>query len=304
MRSYLLALLTAVAVGLMAASCEKADFGGSDEQPEVKDGVTVRLSVAGFEQFSFDDGDASTRAPGSIKDVCSRLTFGIYYADGKVYHVVNQQSGDKTFGSLTISLPKGSYKIIVMAHSSDGAPTFETWEKVKFKDNKTTDTFCAVKDIDVDDGGSYSLELKRCVAMFRLVVNDEIPSSVASMKFYYTGGSSTLNPITGFGCVNSRQTEIREVTASMRGKGSAFEVYSFPHAEEDELKITVSALDASGATLLQKTFDNVPIRRNMITQYKGNFFDGSSGGGGGDDDDSITFDISFDDTWSTITHSY
>ena len=46
--------------------------------------------------------------------------------------------------------------------------------------------------------------------MFRLVLTDEeIPATVAKLKFYYTGGSSTFSPRDGYGCVNSKQTEVR-----------------------------------------------------------------------------------------------
>ncbi len=47
---------------------------------------------------------------------------------------------------------------------------------------------------------SYDLTLTRAVAMFRLVLTDEeIPSNVAKLKFYYVGGSSTFSPKDGYG---------------------------------------------------------------------------------------------------------
>lgn len=304
MKNRILTSLVLLAAIMLAASCEKASLDGPEDVKEVKDGVRVSFSVSGFEQVPFDNAGAKTRAAVSLADVCSRLSFAIYQADGNIYDAKHQESTASGFGTLTVSLPKGSYKIIVIGHSGGGVPTFESWEKVKFKDNKTTDTFYCVKDIEVSGGASYSLELKRAVAMFRLIVSDSIPQSVSRMKFYYTGGSSTFDPISGYGCVNSRQTEYRDVTSAMHGKGNVFEVYSFPHAEEDELKVTVSALDASGETVTERVFEDVPIKRNVITQYRGNFFGGSGGSGGGDDDGSITFDISFDADWTTVTHAF
>lgn len=80
----------------------------------------------------------------------------------------------------------------------------------------------------VTKDSSYNLELKRAVSKFRLIVDDSIPSDVVQMKFYYTGGSSTFNPVSGYGCINSRQTEFRVVTSEMHGKGCQFEVFTFP----------------------------------------------------------------------------
>ena len=36
-----------------------------------------------------------------------------------------------------------------------------------------------------------------------VLTDDEMPSNVAKLKFYYLGGSSTFSPKDGYGCVNS-----------------------------------------------------------------------------------------------------
>lgn len=76
--------------------------------------------------------------------------------------------------------------------------------------------------------------------MFRLVLTDEeIPSSVSKLKFYYVGGSSTFNPSTGYGCVNSKQTEIRTIANGV----TTFSIFTLPHTEDDVLtKLTVTPL--------------------------------------------------------------
>ena len=44
-----------------------------------------------------------------------------------------------------------------------------------------------------------------------------------------------------------------------------------------DLVLTISALDANDNVVKEQTFENIPITRNQITRYNGNFF---SGGGG------------------------
>lgn len=295
--------LLLLAAALLGA-CEKVNLEEEKQQPEVGDGVQVRLSVATSKQLPFVGEAPSSGVESGLAAVCTHITFAIYRADGTVYKILHQKSTASGFGILAISLPVGSYRVIVLAHGGQGNPTFEAWDKVKFKDNKLSDTFYGVKDIQVAEGGSYELELKRAVSKFRLVVSDAIPQRVAKMKFYYTGGSSTFDPISGFGCVNSRQTEYCEVPADKHGAGSQFEIFTFPHAEEDNLKITATALSADNEVVAEHVFEAVPVKRNVITQYSGSFFGGTPGGGQGGGSGEITFRLSFDTNWITITHSY
>jgi len=295
-------LALSLLISFILVSCEKADLGEKgDKGGKVENGVNIKICISKFEQIPFDESASLSRATTDIKNICTRISFAIYKADGSVYEVKNQQVDDPGFGTLSISIPEGTYRIIVIAHCGLGVPTFEAGDKVKFKDNKVTDTFYCCQDIMVTKDSSYNLELKRAVSKFRLIVDDSIPSDVVQMKFYYTGGSSTFNPVSGYGCINSRQTESRVVTSEMHGKGCQFEVFTFPHGEGDELKVTVTAQDASGNPVCEKEFDTVPIKRNVITQYKGRFFTAGDNPSGGDN---ITFNLIFDGDWSDIDHSY
>ena len=159
-----------------------------------------------------------------------------------------------------------------------------------------TDTFFYYGTLVVTDAlQSYDLTLTRAVAMFRLVLTDEsVPSKVAKLKFYYLGGSSTFSPKDGYGCVNSKQTEIRPVPADFVS-GTAFEVYTLPHTEEDVLtKLTVTALDANDNILKERTFENIPITRNQVTRYTGSFFGSGGGGATGSGDFRMTADPDWD----------
>ena len=145
-----------------------------------------------------------------------------------------------------------------------------------------TDTFYYYGDLVVtSEVQSYDLTLTRAVAMFRMVLtDDEIPSTVTKFKFYYTGGSSTFSPSAGYGCVNSKQTEIRTVADGV----TTFDIFTLPHTEEDVL------------TKLTVTFENVPVTRNQITRYTGSFF--GSGGSGQTSDG--TFRLTADPDWDSV----
>ena len=280
-----------LAVLAMLAACEKPILddgpvdGGSPGEANV---------VLHFTQSEDGDFSAATRAATDITDLCSRLTLAVFNADGTKVKTVAQKEGDASYGTVALSLAAGTYQLVVIAHNGDGSATITSTEKVTFPNNKVTDTFYYYGDLVVgSEKQSYDLTLTRAVAMFRLVLTDEsIPASVAKLKFYYTGGSSTFSPAEGYGIVQSKQTEIRAVS-----EDGIYEIYTLPHTEEDVLtKLTVTALDANDNTVKERIFENVPVIRNQVTRYTGSFF----GSGGSGETGSGDFRMTADPEWDSI----
>lgn len=270
-----------IALCALLSSCEKAVTDGlfMDDDTEMEDGVTVRFRTITPDNVSegLHPMSTATRAdePLRLEDVCKRLTVAVFDESGTKIRTITQKSDDKTFGSVAMTLPAATYRFVFIAESGEGNPTVTSPEYIKFKDNKLTDTFYCCQDINLVDNAESDIVLRRATAMFRLVVNDATPEAVKAMKFYYTGGSSTLDAVTGYGCVNSRQTEYRTVDASAHTAGSVYEVYTFPHDDGRPLSMTISATDAptSSATVLyMREMVDVPVERNVITSYSGNFF--------------------------------
>ena len=264
------------AMGLV--SCEKGmlDVDGGSATDEHDGGTNVVLSIASIEQIPFMEYEA-TRAAQEMSFLCSRISFVVFQGDNKV-KTVTQSVDEPGFGKVSLSLAEGTYSLVVIAHSCSGNATVSTPQLITFPNNRVSDTFYICQDINVGaEEKSYDLQLRRSVAMFRLVVNDGVPADVAQIKFYYTGGSSTFDATTGRGCKNSRQTVVLDASPDL----DSYDVYTFPHEETDELKITVTALDRAGNTVVERVFEDVPVRRNMITKYVGDFFhDGGNAGAG------------------------
>ena len=283
-------LLCTVLVWLLAfASCEKVsveDLQNADGE-ELEGGVRLRFRVTKFEQTNFEDPLTVTRA--SIGEVCNKMNFAIYDTNNNRLKYVNQKSDDTDFGQISVQVTPGTYRVLFLAHSCSGNATTTNIEKITFPDNKVTDTFYYSAELQVDESKSYDIELKRVVSMFQLVVDDEIPQNVKKIKMYYTGGSSTLNGLTGLGCVNSKQTEIRRVSSTE--KGQVFQAYTFLHDREGALKMTVSALDGSDAVVKEILFTDVPMTCNKVTKYQGALF------GGGDNPQASTFALGVDAEW-------
>lgn len=263
-------LVMLFAIVMAMASCQKEVVRLLPEGAEKK----VTLKVSSFEKipFGMDTKSGSTQ---TLEDLCTKLNFAIFDGETKEESVV-QTIGDEDFGTISLQLKQGTHSVVVIAHNGDASATITTPDKVSFGNKTTqkmTDTFYYYGEITVGkDAQTYNLNLERAVAMIRINIGDEFPENVTQMKFYYNGGSSTLNPITGFGCVTSKQTEIFDVTPQEK----RFEFFTFPHSVNDTLNLTVSALDSLENVIKEREFEEVPVTVNMITTYTGDFFAGGT----------------------------
>ncbi len=283
-------LPAAMIVALLLVSCEKINLNdyissGSDggNASSSDGGFTVTLRVDDYSLSDFDGGNeydsAASRAKVAASELGNRLNL-VIYQDGERLKYVNQESGADNFGTVSVNLSEGTYELLVLVHSCTGNATTTDAEAIKFPNNKVTDTFSYYRDdLEVTGDTSYDITLTRRVAMYRFTINGTIPDNVTQMQFYYTGGSSTFDAVTGFGCVNSRQTETRDVVS--HESGQTFEVYTFPHNITDELKMTITALDASGTAVHEVVYENVPVELNKITTHTASFFNDETGNTGG-----------------------
>lgn len=256
-----------IALAVLMAACEKPIL--DEEDAVTRKGANVILHMTQYEQEAFGNSGnrATTRTATDITELCSRLNIAIFDDDGTKVKTVAQKEGDASFGTVALTLAAGTYQLVAIAHNAEGSATITSTEKVTFPNNKVTDTFYYYGDLVVtSEVQSYDLTLTRAVAMFRMVLtDDEIPSTVTKFKFYYTGGSSTFSPSAGYGCVNSKQTEIRTVADGV----TTFDIFTLPHTEEDVLtKLAVTALDANDNTVKERVFENVPVTatRSPATQ--------------------------------------
>lgn len=270
------------------SSCQKIPVD-IDESKKEENAISIRFSISQFEQEDFASSKASRST--NINEVCSHVCVGVYQDDTRVKQL-NLKSTDNNFCNPTISLNAGTYRVVILAHSDSKNPTMTNPEKITFGKG-LTDTFYWSQDITVEKDAEIEVKMARAVAMFRLQITDSIPKEVKSMEFYYTGGSSSINGLTGKGCVNSKQTETL-ATTNGSNQTKTFEVYTFPRDDSNTLKMVISAKDADGNVILERTFEDIPIERNKVTQYKGNFFIDTATSKG------TIFKLASDDEWGSI----
>ena len=261
-------------------SCEKfaLDDSGTNSH-DANANVIIHASVAknnstgtrsGEEDFEDEeDGDEDGSEEGDeeiegkpLEDYCSRLSIAIFDGEEKV-KTLNLKAEDG-YEDIGFNLDAGKYRMVAIGHNGSGNCTISSPEKVKFYKNKMTDTFFYYGTFNVRDGedtDDYIL-LNRAVAQFKVHITDAtIPAEAHSIKFYYTGGSSTLDAVTGYGCVQSRQTESFKLQEGKRD----YSVYTFPREENKGLKMTINILDADAQSIKEYSKEGVPVKRNNIT---------------------------------------
>lgn len=262
-------------------SCEKfaLDDSGTNSH-DANANVIIHASVAknnstgtrsGEEDFGdeeegdedgFDEGDEKIEGK-PLEDYCSRLSIAIFDGEEKV-KTLNLKAEDG-YKDIEINLEAGKYRMVAIGHNGNGNCTISSPEKVKFYKNKMTDTFFYYGTFNVRDGedtDDYIL-LKRAVAQFKVHITDAtIPAEAHSIKFYYTGGSSTLDAVTGYGCVKSRQTESFKLQEGKRD----YSVYTFPREENKGLKMNINILDAEAQSIKEYSKEGIPVKCSNITQ--------------------------------------
>lgn len=260
------------AVGLtILASCEKPIIDDVDGGSAKKGNVTLT--------FTATTADAATTrtVSTSLQDYFQKLSVMLFDAKGnRAFDKVKTQTADDgDFGQLSIDIAEGTYTVVAVGHSSAVTPTIKSPATVQFtaqNGRKLTDTFCYCGTISVTaEPEQHALTMTRASAMFRLDIQDGMPDDVAQMKFDYTGGSANFNPTTLEGTTKSTQSEVR-------GADEMLCVYTFPYqSDTGKLKMTVSALSVSGVVIAQREFTDVPMTRNRITTYSGDFFGDGTG---------------------------
>lgn len=266
-------LLTAL---IVTTSCEKVvldeTLSGDDNGVNTPtSNITIHISGVGNAEYE-ENSAKTTRAMQPIEELCTRINLALYQNGERAYYV-NQKSTDSDFGNFNLNVPTGIYTLMVVAHSGESSATTTNLRKITFN-GKITDTFHYADSLfEVHETNSpVEITLERVVGMFRLDITDTIPTEVARLKFYYTGGSSTLDGLTGIGCVDSRQTEYRNVAPDVH----LYDVYTFPHAPEKPITMTITAQDANESTISERKFVDVGISKNKITRYQGNFFNSTT----------------------------
>lgn len=286
--------------------------------------MTACFVMLSCEKMVVDDGEASSANGAEANLVIrvssvarsgesswSNLMFVVYKDDKKVKEVL-QSIGDQDFGTASLSLAPDTYRVLILAHGSNGNPSRARPTEIEFS-NKIgySDTFYCLDDITVtNESQTRMVTLERATSKIQFVTEDPIPAEVKSIKFFYTGGSGTLNALTGFGYKASQQTVWMDIDGSMTGKPLEAELFTILREEEANVKLTVTtySTEQSASTMLQlqeSTF-TVPVVHHQISRMSGTFFTGEPSVEPGNNDDpgssGLAYQVTVNEAWEKTNY--
>ena len=268
-------VMAAITLTILLASCEKSITTDSTANCRLTFSVTNSDAPAP----SGSAAGNTTRATVSIGDYFTKLNIMLFDSLGNraFDKVKTQMATDDDFGQLACQLVEGTYTVVAVGHSSIKSATIKSPDMVQFTASdgeKLTDTFVYCGQVTVSDASAsannFNLTMHRATAMVQIEpVDVYVPQQFTRLIIGYTGGSANVNPTTLLGTTKSTQSEARAAVMPQ-----LYQVFTFPYmADSCLLKMTLTAYDADGNTLKQRTLNDVPVTRNRITRCYGTLLD-------------------------------
>lgn len=220
--------------------------------------------------FSPYDQEPLTRAAVSIADVVTHLDVWIYESGTEVT-AVHQASGDALFGSMSLTLDKTkTYTIYACGHRATAAASLANGI-ITFPNDKVVEAMYYTTTFSPSTTTSLSCLMQRIVGKFILESTDALPDYADHIRLtigntatrYGVGGTleNVINREVNFTSLSSRQdgTILMSTNILSTTGGATFD-------------ILLQVFDADNNERQSRLFQNVPIRNNYRTTYRGIVF--------------------------------
>lgn len=268
------------AVALICAACTNTTELTETAEPSVE---TQRVTLS-FSPFTMTPMGAkarvATRATVPVSDVVNRLDVWLMEEDSttaltkrETVAESHQTATDDGFGSLSLTLDKSkTYTLYAIGHK-ESAPTILSTGVVSFPDTKKLQTLYYSTTFTPATTTTLDCKMLRAVGMFRIVLEDEIPSEVKKISIT-ADGTPTQWSFPQHAGITPTDTYSVSWTSYAHGDDgtTTFSIYVLGSDTEKRYAVTVSAYGADGSVLKSCTFTDVPIRNNYRTIYTGRFF--------------------------------
>lgn len=269
-------------VGAIAlASCEKAIDPFEIQQQQTNNSSESEQTVNG-KKFTFT-------VKGDFSNIWKPVTRGYLSADGKdmtdlwvldykdgqlVQQVHQSDNTTEDFGKPTMTLGYGSHHVYFVA-SRGTSPLLNT-ENGTITWSSVRDTFW--KDYEVvvvsTSNGNRAVTLDRVVTKLNLAFTDAISADAATINFtpvtwYYGLNYKTGEPT----AATASQTNTMQVPDGYAGRTDvSVSYFSISPSTEWSTDVTVNSKDADGNIIGQGVMEDVPLKRNRVTEYSGPLF--------------------------------
>lgn len=270
--------LAGIILLVLAASCSnESELSNPSINNETL--VPVRVHVDGFSATQEDFPDTRATAVSSYNGV-NAVTVAFYNGSTEVNKTTQLKSSlgeGETFGEFTLSLPMGSYTMVVLAYYTNESSVLTLTSPTAASYNvRPRETFAKTQTVNIAGSNAVDISatLDRIISCLIVTSTDGKAADVASVRMTLSAGGMSFNPTTGLATSNTGFANTVSNTVAA-GATSTTSTFLFLASDEQTMNVTIETLDADGNTLFSKTVNNVSFKRNRITRLTGAMYTNS-----------------------------
>ena len=265
-----------MAVLLLAGCCKDKDTSGSAK-------VKVQIN-----DFSISQEEIGTKSSTDVADYSGvkAITLAFYTSTGDEQYKVTQMRADATtyttFGEFDLSLPMGSYTMVVLGYGlNDGEPaiTLTSPTSATFGDNPARETFVATQAVNITstDAVTLSATLNRIVSKLKIHSTDGCTENAVNVRTTLSAGGKAFSPSTGLATSNTGFINVLPIQSTVGNPTNSI-TYLFLATDEQTVNVTIDVLDANGNSISHKEVNTVQFQRNRMTVLTGSLYSSGSNG--------------------------
>lgn len=232
-------------------------------------------------------GDVQTRADDNTtttwKERFTRLDIAIIPVNSsqKNLYIHQADATQDGFGSATLRLPIGKYKMVAIASKVEGEVNIVSAEKVTFPEDKKLDDMAYVcKDIEVKSGSNtFNCKLERAISLLKFQSSDNLPVGFSKIEASLVGNvSRVFNPTTGYGVVDAGGNTHNRIWSLANAKSGkvGLSIYVFLASEKETIQADLKIYNTDNEVAKALHFDQVTLQLNHVTTYTGPLFTSGS----------------------------
>jgi hypothetical protein len=276
---FAVSLIGALIFASIFTSCERAVLSSDDDDIEevVSKGKGELYVTCSFSQTQSEITRASSV---SLSECATRVQYVIMQGETMVYNSEQINGGGNSFGTLSVNLEPGTYRLMVFAHNEkNGNPiSVGTDGSIQGYNNRVTESFSYSDEVVIvkDKRKTVSCKLTRCVAMVNFTSTDKIPAEVSKFKLTLTGISSRYDLRNQIGAdVTTYVTSMAELNSDRRtseGMMADIHSYVFLPAIEATINAKFEFYNNANELVLTRNIEGIQMRINAKTSVTGTFF--------------------------------
>lgn len=253
-----------------------------------KDTGTAKVHV-NVNDFAISQEDMS-KSSENVADYAGvkAITLAFYKtSDGTEQYKTTQMRADAstytTFGHFDLSLPMGSYTMVVLGYGlNDGEPaiTLTSPTSATFGDNPARETFAATQAVNItnaNDDVDISATLSRVISKLKITSTDGCTENAVNVRTTLSAGGKSFNPTTGLATANAGFSNVLPIQSAVGNPTNSI-TYLFLATDEQTVNVTIDVLDADGNSISHKVVSNVPFKRNRMTVLTGSVYSADASG--------------------------